>query len=140
MKAVLVSRHPLLPIQEECLKKAGIEIVKTLPQLPSEERELKQLIEELKKEGIEAVVAVALPLPLIVQLKQLGMRVILSKQRAIATVRSEKEARRIIEEKPWTRFMLATRSGEGSLIRVLEFEGWAEIKEVKIIEELIASP
>jgi len=133
IKAILVTRHELMPVQKATLEQIA-EIVEVVPQIPTEPQQFQEFVRQVKAKGAEAIVSVGLPLPIIVQLKQAGLRVILSKQEAIFTG-SEEEAKKIQAEKPEVRFVLTTKSGEKSMARVLEFKGWVEIEKVEVVEK-----
>lgn len=137
IKAILVTRHKLLPAQEVALQKAGIEIVEVVPQVPSEVSELEKWCREKKAQGVEAIVTVALP-PHLIAVIQKHLRVLVFKMKTIATTESEEEAMKLVQEKPTHRTALAGAIGEKKTWRVVEFEGLVEIK-VQIEEKPIVS-
>ena len=134
MKAVLISRHELLPSQRRALEKAGLEIVKTVAAVPTEPAELRKFIEQLKSEGVEAIVAAALPLPLLVQLQN-HFPIFILKMRQVAVANNEEEAKRIVNEAPERRVALPPIRGPHW--RVVEFEGLYKVR-VQLEEELVA--
>jgi len=127
MRAVLIGRHRLLPAQERALRELGIEVVRQVEQLP-EGRELEKLVEGWRREGIEAVVAGGLPVHLTAQLSRLGMRVLQLRMRAVATVKSEEEAEKLVRAREGWR--VALPAPDGSSHRVMEFEGIYELRVV----------
>ena len=137
IKAVLVTRHSLLPSQEDAILKAGFKIVEIVPQVPSEISELIKWCREQKQKGVEAIVTTALPIHLIPPILSAGLRLFVFKMNSIATVYSREEAERIKNEKQTHRIVLEGRLGEKATFRIVEFVGLYEIKEVKIVEELV---
>jgi hypothetical protein len=125
MKAVYVGRHTLLPAQEQGLKELKIEIIKKVENLP-EGQELNRLIDNLKREGIEAVITVALPPHLLATLSKV-FRVFVFEMRS-STVQTIAEAEKWVTEEPTKRTYLPGRPGEP--VRVLEFLGISEIKVI----------
>jgi len=133
MKAVLVIRHRLLPAQEEAIKKAQIEIVETIQQIPEPTTpQFKQFVSELKAKGVEAILTVALPPHLLMAIQQAGFKLLIFKMEAVKTVESEEEAKKLVEEAPHKRVALPGALGEKKTFRVVEFKG---IYEVKIVVE-----
>jgi len=129
MKAVLVTRHTLLRIQEESIRKAGLKIVKTILQVPVESNELQKFIAELKSEGVEAIVTTGLPPHLIAQLQN-HFTIYVLKSKAILTTEKEEEAKKLYNENTEKRFILL---GEKSY-RVMEFVGLYKVR-VQVEEE-----
>jgi len=127
-KVVYVGRHKLLPAQERALEELQMQIVKTIENLPSEPKELSELIQSLKSEGVEAVVTVALPPQLLAALSQ-NFKVYVFEMKS-STVASIADAERFVAENPSTRTYLPGRAGEP--VRVLEFTA---INEVKVVIE-----
>jgi len=129
MKVALVTRHKLLPSQEEAIKKAGLEVVETIQQIPEKPEELQKFVQELKQKGVEAILTVALPPHLLAQLQRF-FKILIFKMEAIATVPQE-QAEKLVAEAPHKRVALPGRPGEP--FRVMEFKGIFEVKVV--IEE-----
>jgi len=127
MKAVYVGRHVLLPLQEKGIKELGLEISKKVENLP-EGTELNALINQLKNEGIQAVVTIALPPHLLSVLSRV-FKVYVFEMKS-STVSSVDEAEKWVAECPEKRTYLPGRPGEP--VRVLEFIG---INEVKVVIE-----
>lgn len=135
MKCILVGRHELLPIQRELLERVGIEIVKQVPQIPTDPQGFNNFIKELKEESDYCIVTTGLPLSLITQLVSRGVDVIVSKQEAVVTTEDPKVAEAVKNEKPHARFILKGRVGEKEMYRVMEFKGWYKIKRIVVEEE-----
>jgi len=127
MKAVYVSRHTLLPSQERGVRELGLEIIRKIENLP-EGQELIKLINDLKSEGIEAVITVALPPHLLASLSK-AFRVFVFEMRS-STVPTVTDAEKWVAEAPERRTYLLGRPGEP--VRVMEFIG---INETKVIIE-----
>jgi len=128
MKAVYVGRHNLLPLQQEGIRELGLELVKQIENLPTEPKEINQVIQQLKAEDIQAVVTVALPPHLLASLSQ-NFKVFVFEMKS-STVPSTADAEKWIAENPSRRTYLPGRPGEPT--RVLEFIG---INEVKVVIE-----
>ena len=124
MKVVYVGRHKLLPAQARALGELGLEIVKTIENLPTEPQPLNQLLQQLRAEGIQAVVTVALPPHLLAALSQV-FRVYVFEMKS-STVQNITEAEKFVAENPATRTYLPGRPGEP--VRVLEFVAVNEVK------------
>jgi predicted Fe-Mo cluster-binding NifX family protein len=127
MKAVYVGRHVLLPAQERGVRELGLEIIRKVENLP-EGQELTKLINDLKNEGVEAVITVALPPHLLATLSK-AFRVFVFEMKS-STVPAITEAEKWVAENPEKRTYLPGRPGEPT--RVMEFVG---INEVKVIIE-----
>jgi predicted Fe-Mo cluster-binding NifX family protein len=129
VKVVYVGRHKLLPAQEKALLNGlNFEVVKTIENLPTEPAALNALIQQLKSEGIQAVVTVALPPHLLASLSAaLKVYVFEMKSHTVSTI---EEAEKFVAENPSARTYLPGRPGEP--IRVLEFNA---INEVKVVIE-----
>jgi len=128
VKAVYVGRHRLLPAQSRALEELGVEIVRNVENLPTEPAQLNTLISQLKAEGVEAVVTIALPPHLLAALSS-KFRTFVFEMRS-ATVSSISEAEEFVRQDPTKRTFLPGRPGEP--IRVLEF---VSINEVKVVIE-----
>ena len=61
MRVVYIGRHKLLPAQERAAEELGFVITEKVENLPTEQGELSKLLRQLKDEGIEGVLTVALP-------------------------------------------------------------------------------
>jgi len=128
MKAALVGRHRLLRLQEKALNDLGIQIVRQIENLPTEQQQLKALIEQLKGEGIEAVVTVALPPQLLASLSaSFNLYVFEMKSHTVPTTA---EAERWVSEDPERRTYLPGRPGEP--VRCLEF---VSVNSVRVVIE-----
>ena len=125
MKAVYVGRHVLLPAQERGVRELGLEIIRKVENLP-EGQELTKLINDLKNEGVEAVITVALPPHLLATLSK-AFRVFVFEMKS-STVSSTSDAEKWVAENPEKRTYLPGRPGEPT--RVMEFQGINEIKVV----------
>jgi len=138
MKAVYISRHKPLPVQEQAFKELGLEIIEQVPTLPQDPRELAKMVSEWKNKGVEVAITIALPPALLLNLynacSRNGIRVYIIRMKALG-VFSKEEAEKLVNEKPEARVMiLDPRSGNA---RVTEFEGITELKKVEIVEEWI---
>jgi len=127
MKAVLIGRHQLLPAQIQTLTSAQIEITKQVPQVPTEPQQLQQFIQQLKQEGVEAIVIQALPPHLIAQLQQ-HFTIFMLKMEAVKTTESEEEAEALKAQAPEKRVILQSALGEKKTFRVVEFKGLFKVK------------
>jgi hypothetical protein len=127
MKAVYVGRHVLLPAQEQGVRELGLEVVRKVENLP-DGAELNTLITQLKNEGIEAVITIALPPHLLASLSK-AFRVFVFEMRS-STVPTVTDAERWVAENPTKRTYLPGRSGEP--VRIMEFVG---INETKVVIE-----
>jgi len=126
IKAIYVGRHRLLPTQEAALKQLNIEIVQQVENLPSD---LQQMLKELRSKA-DAVVTVALPINLLLVIKNANFRVFVFRMNS-ATVRDVNEAEAFVAQAPERRTYLPGRPGEP--IRVMEFAAVDEIVEIKIV-------
>jgi len=104
-----------------------LEIARKIENLP-EGQELNKLLNQLKSEGIEAVITVALPPHLLAALSRV-FKVYVFEMKS-STVSSVAEAENWVSEDPTKRTYLPGRPGEP--VRVLEFIG---INEVKVVIE-----
>jgi hypothetical protein len=127
IKTVYIGRHALLPLQERGIKELGLNIYKRIENLP-EGTELNKLISDLKNEGVQAVVTVALPPHLLAALSRV-FKVYVFEMRS-STVQSIADAENWVAQDPSKRTYLPGRPGEP--VRVLEFIG---INEVRITIE-----
>jgi len=135
IKAILVSRHELLEAQKLALSKINIEIIEQIAQIPNEPQELQKWASEKKAQGITAIVTVALPPHLLVQLQRF-FNIFIFKMKQIALVQNEEEAKKLVAEKPSHRTFLLGRQGEP--IRVIEFEALVKT-QIEIKEEVVAT-
>ena len=129
IKTIYVGRHRLLPTQEAALKQLNIEIVQQVENLPSDLQQLRQLLKELRSKA-DAVVTVALPINLLIEIKNAGFRVFIFRMNS-NTVSSVAEAEAFVAQAPERRTYLPGRPGEP--IRVMEFAAVDEIVEIKIV-------
>jgi predicted Fe-Mo cluster-binding NifX family protein len=128
MKVVYVGRHKLLPAQTQALRELNLEITKQIENLPTEPSALNALVQQLKAEGIQAVVTVALPPNLLASLSQ-AFKVYVFEMKS-STVQSVAEAEKYVAQAPEARTYLPGRPGEP--VRVLEF---VAINEVRVTIE-----
>jgi len=128
IKAVYVGRHKLLPAQTQALRELNLEIAKQIENLPTEPKDLQSLLQNLRAEGVQAVVTVALPPHLLAQLSQAFKTYVFEMKSS--TVQSVEEAEKFVTERPEARTYLPGRPGEP--VRVLEFTA---VNEVKVIIE-----
>jgi hypothetical protein len=128
MRAVYIGRHQLLQLQERALEELGIEIVRKIENLPVEPAQLSTLLTELQREGIEAVITVALPPHLLAALSQ-KFPLFVFEMRS-TTFQSTEEAERWAAEKPEARTWMPGRPGEP--VRALEF---VAINKVRVLIE-----
>jgi len=127
-KVVYVGRHKLLPAQLKALEELQLQIAKQIENLPTEPQALQQLIQQLRAEGIQAVVTVALPPHLLATLSN-AFKVYVFEMKS-STLQSVAEAEKYVAEAPEKRTYLPGRPGEP--IRVLEFQA---INEVRVVIE-----
>jgi hypothetical protein len=127
-KAVYVGRHQLLQLQEQALGELGIAIVRRIENLPTEPAALARELEQLQREGVEAVVTVALPPHLLAAISQRFATFVFEMKSV--TFQSLEEAEKWIAERPEARTYLPGRPGEP--VRGLEFTC---INRVKVIVE-----
>jgi hypothetical protein len=124
VKVVYIGRHALLPTQVRALRELNFEIVRKIENLPADASELKNLLQQLKHEGIECVLTVALPPHLLAQLSSV-FPVYIFEMLSI-TVPTLEEAERYVADKPDWRTYLPAKAGEP--VRILEFVGINQIK------------
>jgi hypothetical protein len=127
VKAVYVGRHTLLPAQERGVREMELEVTKKIENLP-EGAELNKLVNDLKNEGVEAVITIALPPHLLASLSK-AFRVFVFQMKS-STVPTIADAEKWVRENPAKRTYLPGRPGEP--VRIMEFIG---IDEVKVIIE-----
>ena len=127
MKTVYIGRHVLLPAQEQGVRELGLEVVKKIENLP-DGQELIKLINDLKNEGIQAVITIALPPHLLASLSK-AFRVFVFEMRS-STVPTVTDAEKWVAENPAKRTYLPGRPGEP--VRIMEFVG---INETKVVIE-----
>jgi len=124
MKVAYIGRHTLLPDQKRGVEELGLKIVKQIENLPTEPKEINQVVQQLKAEDIQAIVTVALPPHLLASLSQ-NFKVFVFEMKS-STVPSIADAEKWVAENPSRRTYLPGRSGEP--VRVLEFIGINEVK------------
>ena len=122
-----MGRHTLLPAQEQGVKALGLEIVRKVENLP-DGQELIKLINDLKNEGIQAVITIALPPHLLASLSK-AFKVFVFEMRS-STVPTVTDAEKWVAENPAKRTYLSGRPGEP--VRIMEFIG---INETKVVIE-----
>jgi hypothetical protein len=128
VRVVYVGRHKLLPAQLKALEELQLQIAKQIENLPTEPQALQQLIQQLKAEGIQAVVTVALPPHLLASLSSAFKTYVFEMKSS--TVPTVQEAEKFVAENPSARTYLPGRPNEP--VRVLEF---VAINEVKVVIE-----
>jgi hypothetical protein len=128
VKVVYVGRHKLLPAQLKALEELRLQIAKQIENLPTEPQALQQLIQQLRAEGVQAVVTVALPPHLLAALSS-AFKVYVFEMKS-STVSSIAEAEKYVAQNPAARTYLPGRPGEP--VRVLEFSA---INEVRVVIE-----
>jgi hypothetical protein len=128
MKVAYVGRHQLLQLQEQALAQLGMKIVKRIENLPSEPQQLNALLNELQREGLEAIVTVALPPHLLAQLSS-KFPLYVFEMRSVL-FQTQEEAEKWAAERPEARTWLPGRPGEP--IRGLEF---VAINKVRVLIE-----
>ena len=127
-KAIYVGRHRLLPSQARAIQELGLEIVRQVENLPTEPNALNALVRQLKAEGVEAVVTIALPPHLLAQLSQAFKTYVFEMKSSTAPTVAEAE--KFVNEAPERRTYLPGRPGEP--VRILEF---IAINEVRVVIE-----
>jgi hypothetical protein len=136
MKAVYVGRHLLLDEQKKALEALDISITQQVENLPNDLQQLRQLLRELRSQA-GAVVTVALPINLLLEIKNAGFRVFVFRMNS-STARDVVEAEAWVAEAPQRRTYLPGRPGEP--VRVMEFVAVDEITEIKIITKQVYPP
>ena len=132
-KCLVVSRHKLLPVQEEDVKGVCQEVVQ-VPELPTEPR---ALIETIKP--YEVIIG-TLPLPLIVQVLQAGKKFIAFTMKSLGTYKTEEEAKQVETKYPG-RVAILKPSKPEEPYRVTLYTGLTLYTEVKIVSEpLVTHP
>jgi hypothetical protein len=128
-----VSRHPPLPAQIAELERKFNSIV--IYQMSGVIPNAEVIIEVAKKLNANIIVPV-LPLSMIARLAELSKQnkftVVIAKMNSIATTRDPSEVQRLVAEKPEARTMATYADG---VIRVLEFERFEKLVEVKLVTE-----
>ena len=127
IRAVFVGMHKLLPAQDAALKQLNIDIVKIVENLPTDPRELRQLLRDLRNQA-DAVVTFALPLDLLLEIKNANFKVFVFRMNS-SIVSNVTEAEAFVAQDPEWRTYLFGRPGEP--IRVLEFVAVDEITEIR---------
>ena len=126
MRVALVSRHRLLPAQEAALRELGFEVVRRIENLPTEEAALRAFLSELKGEGVEAVVTVALPPQLLSALSQsFPVYVFEMESRLFGSI---EEAQAWAGEDPERRTYIPGKPGEA--VRGVEFRAISRVRVV----------
>ena len=136
MKTVIIGRHQLLPKQKEALEQLKVTIAKQVPQVSVDPKELEEFIRQLKAEDVEALVVQALPVDLLSKLLP-HFTIFFLKMKAIATVESEEEAKKLVAEAPDRRVIIPSALGEKRSFRVMEFVGITKIKRIVVEEEFV---
>ncbi|MEM4601896.1 MAG: hypothetical protein QW808_03240, partial [Desulfurococcaceae archaeon] len=133
IRAVYVGRHRLLPTQEAALRELNINVVRIIENLPNDIQQLRQLLRELRATA-DAIVTVALPINLLIEIKNAGFRVFVFRMSS-GTVRDIAEAEAWVSQAPERRTYLPGRPGEP--VRVMEFVGIDEITEIRIVSRQV---
>jgi hypothetical protein len=133
LRAVYVGRHRLLPSQQTALRELNIEIVKIIENLPNDIQQLRTTLRELRT-AADAVVTVALPINLLLEIKNANFRVFVFRMNS-STVSSFAEAEAWVAQAPERRTYLPGRPGEP--IRVMEFTAIDEVTEIKIVSRQV---
>jgi len=136
MKGAIIGRHSLLPSQQKALESLQVKIVKQIPQVPTDQKALEQFIHELKSQGIEALIIQALPIDLLAKLLP-HFTIYFMKMQAVATVESEEEAKKIIEQAPDKRVAIPAPNRDKKTFRIMEFIGITKIKKIVVEEEFV---
>lgn len=119
MKAVVVSRHELLPAQARALDALGAEVVETAGQYDPDADNPRW-----QAQGVEAVFTIALPPALLARLCE-AFRVFTFDMESVGMTDSEAEARAWCAQAPEVRSYLPAREGSH---RLLEFRGVSELR------------
>ena len=119
MRVVYIGRHKLLPAQERAAEELGFVITEKVENLPTEQGELSKLLRQLKDEGIEGVLTVALPPNLLAALSSMFPVYVFDMKST--TFPTAEEAQKWASEKPDARTFLPGRPGEP--VRAMEFVG-----------------
>jgi sulfite reductase beta subunit-like hemoprotein len=136
MKAIYIGRHRLLDEQKKALESLDISIIQQVENLPSDINQLRQLLRDLRSKA-EAIVTVALPIHLIIEIKNANFRVFVFRMNS-STVRDVVEAEAWVAQAPQRRTYLPGRPGEP--VRVMEFAAVDEIVEIKIVSKQVYPP
>ena len=119
MKAVVVSRHELLPAQARALDALGAEIVEIAGQYAPDTDNPRW-----QGQGVEAVFTIALPPALLARLCE-AFRGFTFDMESVGMTDSEAEARAWCAQSPEVRSYLPAREGSH---RLLEFRGVSELR------------
>ena len=126
---LLVSRHKLLPAQENDINAVCRKISRT-DMLPTDLNELKKLVD-----FYDAVIGI-IPLPLQVQILQIKKPVLLFEMIAIGTAKTKEEAEGLLAKSGKQGVILPpTRDGEP--YRITAYRGIILVKEIKVTDEPI---
>ena len=126
---LLVSRHKLLPAQENDINAVCKQVTRT-DMLPTDANELKKFVEQYT-----AIIGV-IPLPLQVQLKQFGKEVILFYMESVGTVSTKQEAEQLLA-KAGGQGVILPPAKEGEPYRISMYKGLLKVKEIKVEDEFI---
>jgi len=133
IKAIYVGRHRLLPAQETALRELNISIIKTVENLPTDIQQLRATLRELRNVA-DAVVTVALPINLLLEIKNAGFRIFVFRMNS-STVKDVNEAEAWVAQAPERRTYLPGRPGEP--VRILEFTAVDEVVEIRIVSKQV---
>lgn len=123
-KCLLVSRHKLLPAQEEDIKGICGEITQ-VPELPTEQKALVETIAPYE------VVIGTLPVSLIAQIVQTKKTFIMFSMKSLGTFQSLEEAKSLEQKYPGRVAILPGKPGEP--VRVTLYQGLALVQKVEIV-------
>jgi hypothetical protein len=124
---LIISRHELLPAQEEDLRFICQQIT-IKAEMPTDSKQLKELVNPY-----DAVIGV-MPLPLQIQILQNSKTLITFAMKSVGITANKEEAERKASEYQG-RTAILPPSKEGEKYRVTLYEGLKMIKEIKVIDE-----
>ena len=126
---LVVTRHKLLPVQEEDVKHICQQIA-VHPELPTDLQQLKNFVKPY-----DAIIGV-LPLTLQIQLIQSGKKFITFAMTSLGVSETKEEAERKTTQYPG-RTAILYPSKEGEKYRITLYEGLKLVKEIKVVDEWI---
>ena len=121
---LVVSRHKLLPMQEQDVRTICKEVTQT-PELPTDPKQLQAAVQPYS-----AVIG-TLPINLIDMLKKTGKSVYTFEMTSLGTFTSEEEARKL-EEQYQGRVAILPPSRPGEPYRATRYDGIAEVVKISI--------
>lgn len=123
-KCLVVSRHKLLPAQEEDVKAVCGEVVQ-VPELPTEQKALVEAISPY-----EAVIG-TLPITLIAQVLQAKKTFIMFSMKSLGTFQSQEEVKSLEQKYPGRVAILPGKPGEPT--RATLYQGLALVQKIEIV-------